>query len=134
MTLDNPDGVFADFNRTLPYLNLGLPASNWQGASENAARGLNLATEGACAAHDGTLWIADASEAQKRAIRQACALGEGTPAVNRTGEQAWMRFDRVWQTTLTPVQRQRIAAMSEHGSDGHGADDQGNDHSMYEGH
>ena len=138
VTLDNPDGVFADYNRTVPYLKLGLPTTYWQSASVDAARGLNLATEGACSAQDGTLWIADASEAQKRAIREACeaagqtvraALGKGKAAVNRAGEQAWSAFDRTWQTTLTPVQRDRIAAMSEHGSDGHGED-----HLMHEDH
>ena len=27
--MPNPDSVFADFNRTLPYVKLGLPDSAW---------------------------------------------------------------------------------------------------------
>lgn len=135
VTLDNPDGVFADYNRTLPYLKLGLPATYWEGAHEHAARGLNLATENGCEALDGTLWIADADNRQKQAIEQACqtgarevraAFGGGKEMVNRAGMQAWMRYDRVWNETLTPTQRRRIAAMSEHGDDGH--DDHNHDH------
>ena len=128
----NPDGVFADFNRTVPYAKLGLPDSYWQGASEQAARGLNLATEGGCEAADGTLWIATANNQQKRAIEDACegsaaevraALRDGGKArVNRAGEAAWMRFDAAWNRVLTPAQKARVAAMSEHGSDGHGSD------------
>lgn len=137
VTLDNPDGVFADYNRTVPYMKLGLPRSYWHGASEEAARGLNLATEGGCDAHAGTLWIADANGRQKRAIEEACehgarmvrqALGGNAAAVNRAGERAWAHFDNAWQTTLTADQRRRVAAMSEHGSDGH------DDHGGHEGH
>ena len=29
VTMPNPDSVFADFNRTLPYVKLGLPDSAW---------------------------------------------------------------------------------------------------------
>lgn len=99
VTLDNPDGVFADYNRTLLYLKLGLPEGYWQGASMHAARGLNLATEGGCDAQGGTLWIADVSDDQERRIRDAwersaqlvrAALAGGKPAVNRAGMQAWM--------------------------------------------
>ena len=129
VTLDNPDGIFADYKRTLPYPKLSLPASYWQGAHVHAARGLNLATEGGCKALGGTLWVADADDRQKQTIAQACetgarevrgALGSGKQAVNQAGMQAWMRYDRAWNETLTPTQQKRIAAMSEHGSDGHG--------------
>ncbi|MGB3166321.1 MAG: hypothetical protein WBA68_06030 [Alteraurantiacibacter sp.] len=139
VTLDNPDGLFSGYNRTLPYLKLGLPKSYWQGASVEAARGLNLATVGGCEALNGTLWIADADGDQKRRIDEACeagaanvrgALGQGKAAVNRAGMRAWMDYDRTWQETLAPVQRARIAEMSEHGSDGHGEHDDhgGRDH------
>ena len=134
----NPDGVFADFNRTVPYAKLGLPDSYWQGASEQAARGLNLATEGGYAAVDGTLWIATANNSQKRAITDACegsaaevraALRDGGKArVNRAGEAAWMRYDAAWNRVLTPAQKARVAAMSEHGSDGHGSDHHVSEH------
>jgi hypothetical protein len=37
----NPDGPFADHNRVLPYLKLGLPAAFASGGSLNAAKGLH---------------------------------------------------------------------------------------------
>ncbi|WP_156788403.1 hypothetical protein [Roseobacter sp. CCS2] len=129
VTLENPDGMFADFNRTLPYRKLDLPERYWQGASIAAARGLNLATDGGCDTQNGTLWIANVTRSQDRAIKQACRIGAdevrsaisegGKSRINTAGEQAWARFDAVWQQTLTPTQRRRIAAMSEHGGDGH---------------
>ena len=135
VAMPNPDGVFADFNRTLPYAKLELPDSHWQGASEEAARGLNLATEGGCQAVDGTLWIANAKKEQERAIKDACARAAddvravlrtgGKARINRAGEAAWAAFDAQWQRVLTPAQKARVAAMSEHGSDGHGADHHG---------
>lgn len=125
VTLPNPDGVFADFNRTLPYLKLGLPVEWSRGASVEAARGLDLATRNGCAeVADGRLWIAAASDGQKRAIRAACdqeaaavrgALGQGPAAANAAGEMAWWRFDALWTRMLTPEQRDRVAAMGEHG-------------------
>lgn len=135
VALPNPDGVFASHNRTLPYKKLGLPGEMWRGASEEAARGLNLATDGGCEAIDGTLWIATATKAQERAIKDACreggdrvraVLASGVSArINRAGEAAWADFDSVWQSVLTPAQKARVAAMSEHGSDGHGTDHHG---------
>ena len=136
--MDNPDGVFADANRIVPYAKLGLPDSYWRGASSDAARGLNLATRGGCDAVDGTLWIATVSGDQERAIKDACRRAAddvgaairagGEDRVNRAGEAAWRAFDATWQRVLTPEQKARVAAMSEHGSDGHGDDhDRGHD-------
>ncbi len=132
VTMDNPDGIFVDFNRTVPYRKLGLPDSYWQGASENAARGLNLATRSGREAIDGTLWIATVDKDQERALKSACedaaepvrtAISRGGKAqINAAGERAWAEFDAVWERVLTPAQKARVAAMSEHGSDGHGGD------------
>ena len=134
VAMPNPDGVFADFNRTVPYKKLGLPDSYWRGASVAAARGLNLGTNNGCSYLDGTLWIATARTEQERDIKAACERsGEavrravaagGKERVNRAGERAWADFDAVWQRVLTPAQKARVAAMSEHGSDGH-ADGEG---------
>ena len=126
VTLPNPDGVFADYNRLIPYLALGLPASFADGASEAAARGLALATERGCERLlDGRLWIANASRAQKRRLLQSCesaarslrpAFSAGKVAINEAGERAWSEFDRVYQAELTPDQKRRIEAMTEHRS------------------
>ncbi len=126
VTLPNPDGIFADHNRTIPYLKLGLPASFADGANEDAARGLNLATEGGCkAAMDGRLWIANVpavvakplhSQCAAEAYRVRAALSGGSPvAINAAGEAAWRAFDASWNRALTPAQHARIATMGEHG-------------------
>lgn len=125
----NPDGVFADHNRTLPYLKLGLPLAHSEGAGMDAAHGLNLATQNGCVDQvDGRLWIANAKKQASRAIKSACnaaagrvraALGADKVTLNRTAEEAWRAFASSWNASLTPVQRERIAAMSEHGGGDH---------------
>jgi hypothetical protein len=124
VTLPNPDGVFADTNRLIPYLRLGLPAALAEGASEAAARGLNLATRNGCAESvDGRLWLADAGSSAQRRIRAACdaasgqvraALGRDPAGLNRAAEQAWQGFEQVWARELTPRERARIDAITEH--------------------
>ena len=134
VAMPNPDGVFADFNRTVPYRKLGLPEATWQGASVAAARGLNLGTDNGCSYLDGALWIANTKKVQDREIKEACeragdavraaVRSGGTARINGAGERAWSGFDAVWRRVLRPEQAARVAAMSEHGSDGH-ADGEG---------
>ena len=129
VAMPNPDGTFASHNRTIPYKKLGLPDLMWAGASVAAARGLNLGTDNGCSYLDGALWIATVKPDQERAIKAACERsGErvraavragGKARINAAGERAWADFDAVWQRTLTPAQAARVAAMSEHGTDGH---------------
>ncbi len=145
VTMENPDGIFADYNRTIPYKKLGLPDGYWHGASVETARGLNLATEGGCDAQNGTLWIANISRSQDRTIKAACRDGAeavrsaiaqgGKERINAAGEAAWRLFDDVWQRTLTAEQKRRVAQMSEHGTDGHGDGHDGHgDHGDHDGH
>jgi hypothetical protein len=126
VTIPNPDGVFADYNRTLPYLKLGLPAAHAEGASLTAAKGLNLATADGCRdGIDGGLWVANVDRRTTKRVKAACAdaaahvrqgLATGDKArINRMGEHGWRMFDAAWRRELTPSQRERIAAMSEHG-------------------
>jgi hypothetical protein len=129
VTEPNPDGVFADYHRVLPYIQLGLPRAYAQGASLAAARGLHLATEHGCAeAVDGRLWIANASRQQTRTINAACAaarrdlnpvLASDAPTINIEAERVWTRLDLLMQETLSLEQRRRIAAMTEHGEHTH---------------
>lgn len=128
VTLPNPDGVFADYNRTIPYLKLGLPAAHANGASVASAKGLDLATADGCKELiDGRLWIANAPKKTARALKATCAAEAqavrvalaGTPAeINRAGAEAWRRFDTAWNAALTPAQQARVDAMSEHGAAG----------------
>jgi hypothetical protein len=126
VTIPNPDGVFADYNRTLPYLKLGLPAAHAEGASMAAAKGLNLATADGCKdGIDGGLWIANVDRRTTKRVKAACAdaaahvrqgLATGDKArINQMGEHGWRMFDAAWRRELSLAQRERIAAMSEHG-------------------
>ena len=46
--LDNPDGVFAQEHRLIPYVRLGLPEGWGTGASAAAAYGVTLLGDEAC--------------------------------------------------------------------------------------
>lgn len=122
----NPDGPFAHRNRAIPYAKLGLPPAFAEGASESAARGLNLAAPNGCVESiDGGLWIANAGRAAKARLHAACraAVDHVRPAlgtrrkdtINPMAEHGWAMFDREWKRTLTPQQQARIAAITEHG-------------------
>jgi hypothetical protein len=135
--VENPDGIFADHNRVVPYLKLGLPASHADGASMAAAHGLALATDTGCAdTVDGKIWIANVPNKTAKALRSACRaeaaivqqeLRSSPARLNAAAEAAWRRFDAKWQAALTPEQHHRIAQMTEHGG-GHDAPDKNGDH------
>lgn len=133
--IDNPDGPFAHHNRAIPYAKLRLPPEFAIGASEAAARGLNLATPNGCAeAIDGGLWIANAGN-MKRRLHASCRAAvdhvriglrsADKQSVNRMAEHGWAMFDADWKRMLTPAQQARIAAITEHGPAAHGS---GHDH------
>ncbi|WP_118857959.1 hypothetical protein [Sphingomonas mesophila] len=123
--IPNPDGPFAHRNRAIPYAKLGLPFAFAEGASEHAARGLQLAAPNGCAETiDGALWVANAG-AHKARLHAACkaaadhvriGLKSGTKVqVNTMAEHGWAMFDAQWKRALTPAQQARIAAITEHG-------------------
>ncbi|MDX8352358.1 hypothetical protein [Cognatiyoonia sp. IB215182] len=128
--IPNPDGVFASHNRTLAYLDLGLPAAWANGAPMASARGLALAGPNGCdEALEGRLWVANVDRSTARRLMQGCEqmadfVQEGLPGdmatTNARAASAWMSFDRFLQDTLTADQKRRIAAIAEHGMD-HGA-------------
>lgn len=121
----NPDGVFAHYNRLVPYLKLGLPPAMADGASLAAARGLNLATaEGCKMVIDGQVRMAGADAGAGARLHQVCAsaaahVREGLKAggkanVNAMAEHGWAMFDAAWNRELTAGQKARIAAITEH--------------------
>jgi hypothetical protein len=126
VTLPNPDGVFAHYNRLVPYLQAGVPPSFADGGSEAAARGLALVPENGCEnAVGGRLWIANATREQKRRLMITCesaasslrsALPSDKDQVNAAAERAWTQFQQVYVAELTDDQKRRIAALTEHGS------------------
>jgi len=124
-SIPNPDGVFAHYNRLVPYRKLGLPDSFADGAGIAAARGLNLATKHGCAVQiDGAARMAGVAADSKARLHKACAaaaahvregLGAGTRAeVNAMAEHGWAMFDAAWNRELTAGQKARIAAITEH--------------------
>ncbi|UTA48486.1 hypothetical protein L1F30_02820 [Simiduia sp. 21SJ11W-1] len=122
---ENPDGVFANYDRTLPYRKLGLPISWSQGASLVTARGLDIATPNGCNnALGGHAWIANLSGKQEKQLKAACARGakrvkaalpRGQQAINQAAVSAWLDYAAVQENVLTQEQKQRISAMMEHG-------------------
>ena len=133
--LPNPDGPFADHNRVIPLLKLGIDPEYAQSLSLDAARGLDLATRNGCEnAYGGKLWIADADRRDKRAIlsiceEQAAALrkalkGHESHPEHVYGEaaDAYRAVEAAVAERLTDRQRRRIAMMTEHGNhdEGHG--------------
>ena len=129
--IPSPDGVFAHANRAIPYAKLGLPLGFASGASETAAKGLELATQGGCGESiDGGLWVANVSGRIKAQLHRACDLAAAhvrsglrqrdKAEVNAMAEHGWAMFDAEWQRALTPRQRERIAAITEHGGADHG--------------
>lgn len=137
--IPNPDGVFAHYNRAVPYLKLGLPLALAEGATLEAARGLNLATPTGCAsAIDGAVRMAGADNRAKERLHQACAsaaahvresLGSGDKArINAMAEHGWAMFDAAWNRELTAQQKAAIAAITEHD---HPVPPQGKTHSNH---
>ncbi len=121
----SPDGVFSDFNRAIPYLKLGLPATYADGASLDAAKGLHLATEDGCdEALDGYLWLADADRRQRRTLKDACAdfaaqirdnLDQPPATLNAIAENAWRFIDGLIVSVCSPEQLRRMASLKENG-------------------
>lgn len=120
----NPDGVFADHNRTLPYLKMGLPASD--AGSMDTAHGIDMATPNGCRELiDGRAWIANLSSRTTRSLHAICRreaaairadLASRPEQLNELAADAYKRFSRAWDANLTPAQRERVDAMTEHGN------------------
>ncbi len=141
-TLPNPDGLFADKHRLLPYLKLGLPAGFADGASLQAAKGLHLATPRGCSdTIDGALWIANAPKDTAKRLHSACTaaaahvkegLATGSKSqVNAMAEHGWAMFSAAWKGALTPAQQARIAAITEHGDAGPLAHEESSTHAHH---
>jgi hypothetical protein len=122
--IPNPDGLFAHYNRAIPYAKLRLPLSFAENASISAARGLQLATAKGCSdGIDRELWVAKASVATTRAIKRACkaaaahvklGLSSGDRLeTNAMAEHGWAMFDTEWNRLLTRAQLARIKTMTE---------------------
>lgn len=120
----NPDGVFASYDRTLPYRKLGLPVQWSENVSLATARGVNLGSDNACKEMiDGMAWIGNFSRRQKRRLHAACeygaervrnAVGTTRDDLNRVAGIAWRDYESVFEGVVSPEQKERLAAMTEH--------------------
>lgn len=121
----NPDGPFAMNHRPLAYQRMGLGPTYWRGASREAAFGVALAHPDGCDnALDGRLRVARVDRPRRRALKQACAaaarvvrlaLDRPPPVLNRVAETARACLEARKHQVLRPEEKQRIAAMVEHG-------------------
>lgn len=122
---ENPDGMFANFNRTLPYLRAGLPVGGARGVSGKnawaAARGVALlAPESCTGVGRGAGRLLEADRAQRRTLETACRSAAarvrsaaGDPArLNSTAAAAFAEFAGIARRTLTPAQRARAAELA----------------------
>lgn len=128
--LDNPDGLFAQQHRALPYLRAGLPAE-WAAQGDTAsAEGIELLVPGACRADvSRTDRLARLDRPQARAMTSACEQHAaqlratvdrhpGAAAVNAAAARAWSGYLASRERILRPEQASRMhsvmAAVMEH--------------------
>jgi hypothetical protein len=128
---DNPDGVFADEHRALPYLRAGLPAEWAASAGREAARGVALLSPSACADEvKRTDRLARMSGRQQRDLTAACERASAAvraetnrdrsaDGVHAAAKRAWTELETARTRILTPDQLARVervegAAMEPH--------------------
>jgi hypothetical protein len=119
---DNPDGMFAQQHRALPYLRAGLPANWAQTADVDAAWGIALARDG-CTFEIGRLEkLAKLTVNQKATLRPACeraaqaarsAAADATTAraLNPAAGNAWREFAALRDRTLTAEQKRQLESV-----------------------
>lgn len=131
--LDNPDGVFAQEHRLIPYVRLGLPEAWGIDAGIDAANGVALLGDGACALEVRKVgFMAGVSRAQRRELSAACdaaaasvrAALDGVDASDATqaggrrlsdaAQQAWQSYLARRAEVLSEEQLARLAAAIEH--------------------
>jgi hypothetical protein len=121
---DNPDGMFAQQQRVLPYLRAGLPSDWAQRADDNAAWGVALLHDG-CKHELGRLnRLARLSSRQRdtltkkcadatETVRQAAAKPRSASELNATAARAWQEFTQQRDASLTADQKRRLEAVVE---------------------
>lgn len=145
--LDNPDGVFAQDHRAIPYVRAGLPQTWATDASSDAAYGVALLGKNACDQEvRKTNFLAGATWRQRRDLTRACEAAEArvraarrelpsdldragheTPgaraeagrALNDAAQAAWRSYLARRAELLTEEQTARLEVMIEHPA-GHG--------------
>ena len=108
--LENPAGTFVNDNVALPYARMGLPL-DWANPDDPAAaRGVGLLLPEACV--DRVAAACDDAAARVRAALEEAQSGAIDPAAfNAAAAEAWRDYRPVALASLTPEQRERLAAM-----------------------
>lgn len=118
--LDNPDGLFAQEHRALPYLRAGLPPAWAAGAGDGAAQGIALLAPNACAQEaERTGRIARTSGGQERRLAAACeqqaaalhaalAGHRDAQGANAAAARAWGAYEAAAGRILTADQQARM--------------------------
>jgi hypothetical protein len=121
---DNPDGMFAQQQRVLPYLRAGFPSEWATRADEDAAWGVALLRDG-CGHELGRLnRLAKLSPRQQDTLSKECALtadvvrkaaadSRSADELNATAARAWKSFRKQRDTVLTTEQKRRLEAVIE---------------------
>jgi len=121
--LDNPDGIFAQEQRALPYLRAGLPAA-WAARGDSAsAEGIQLLAPGACrgevermdriARLDRGQERALAGECERHAVRLRTQVSPRSDpdAANAAAARAWAGYLAARGRILRAEQSERIATV-----------------------
>lgn len=131
--LPNPDGIFAQHHRAMPYLRAGLPAAWAEGGSEAAAQGIALLAPGACrgeaarvdalARLDGgqTRQLLASCDRSAAEVQRAYRARTTAAVLNREAGAAWSGYAATLQRVLRPDQKERLGSVMEHeaGTGGH---------------
>lgn len=130
---ENPEGIFANYNPSLPYLRAGLPSAWARAGDHAAARGIELLRPESC---NGAIrrfsWAMKAGSEQRRALRETCGRaadevasarqrGLAGDSLNIAAAEAWYALARDAMGTLTPAQLRTAASLRQaaSGGDGH---------------
>ena len=120
---DNPDGMFAQQHRALPYLRAGLPAA-WAATGDlDAAWGSALLRGGCDAELDRLHRLARLSREQRMALTGACTSATERVEAARSAQSpenfnfvaaaAWRDFSTLREATLTSEQKRRLGSALE---------------------
>lgn len=138
---ENPDGVFAQDHRLIPYPRAGLPRDWGIDASVDAAYGIALLSDDACDQEvRRSAFLTAASRRQRRELAAACYVAQGfvrsarnglepevesasageVAQLNALAERAWQGYLRRRGEILTAEQVERLAVAIEHPGGQHG--------------
>jgi hypothetical protein len=130
----NPDGIFANYNPTLPYLRAGLPSAWARAGDHAAARGIELLRPESCReAVRRFSWVVKADDGQRRTLEAACGRAAGDLAsarqrglagdsLNSAAAESWHTLARYAFGALGPEQLRAAARLGRiaAGGEGHG--------------